>query len=281
MLPYHSNRNENGTPILPFCCLVFDCLCVTIYTFKFIFYFQPSGAWIWLLSTQLLEILKHSVQRCNTETESLDRGSPGILLIGGAIGRTHFHLEAAHIPLAGLWVYTECEQYPVLMELDLWACEILCLAVSGCASSLARCSTGWEPGIGKGPCVLTIQPWIHMLSLVLNYIHWCWKTFSPRKKPKGLWDLRVAKLSGFYIRATGEMFTGQMVWYNMCSQGGWTTLLMESLKPVSPWEAWGWLWGMGNPEWLLSSACQCYLRRRTRAPPEHSIRAPSVWHNVC
>lgn len=41
------------------------------------------------------------------------------------------------------------------------------------------------------------------------------KPLSPRKRPKGSGALRVAKLAGFYIRATREMITGQMVWYVM------------------------------------------------------------------
>lgn len=41
-----------------------------------------------------------------------------------------------------------------------------------------------------------------------------------REQRDFVWALRVAKLAGFYIRATEEMFTGLMVWYHICSQGG-------------------------------------------------------------
>lgn len=41
----------------------------------------------------------------STQTESPDWGSSGILFIGGTNRQKRFHLEAAHIPLAGFWVW--------------------------------------------------------------------------------------------------------------------------------------------------------------------------------
>lgn len=92
---------------------------------------------------------------------------------------------------------------------------MLGLAISGCASSLAGCSTGWSLGLGKVAVCSQCNPeficlvWFLMTSIDVK------KTLSPRKRPKGSGALRVAKLAGFYIRAAGEMITGQMVWYVM------------------------------------------------------------------
>lgn len=80
--------------------------------------------------------------------------------------------------------------------------------------------------------MVIMQSWIHMLGLVLpNYIHWCWKTFKPRKRPKGLWALVAAKQAGFYTMAAGEIHKGQMVCHSICSLQGQhrDTLHVESL----------------------------------------------------
>ena len=89
---------------------------------------------------------------------------------------------------------------------------------------------------GKAPSVVIMQSWIHMLGLVLpNYIHWCWKTLRPRKRPKGLWALVAAKQAGFYTLATGETHKGQMVCRNIYSLRGM-------------WKAWGRKCHLGSHE---------------------------------
>lgn len=89
----------------------------------------------------------------------------------------------------------------------------------------------------KAPLVIIIQSWIHMVRLVLsNYIHWHWKIFKPRKRPKGVWALVAARRAGFYTMATGELCKGQMVCHNICSLRGQheDTLHVESLGQKTP-----------------------------------------------
>lgn len=90
---------------------------------------------------------------------------------------------------------------------------------------------------GKAPLVIIMQSWVHMVRLVLsNYVHWCWKTFKPRKRLKGVWALVAAKQAGFYTMATGELCKGQMVCHNICSLRGQREdiLHVESLGQKTP-----------------------------------------------
>lgn len=106
-----------------------------------------------------------------------------------------------------------------------------------------------------------MQSWMHMLGLVLpNYSHWCWKTFRPRKLPKGLWALVAAKQAGFHATATGEMHKGQMVCHNICFLRGQPEdslhvgSLGQKLTPEKPWNTKGsklspeLLHGSGQPQ---------------------------------
>lgn len=183
---------------------------MTNYTFKFSLLFST----LWSLMLASLSTASGNIEMLCSKTQHKD-WEPGLGHFWNSLHWWNqqaeaFSPEAAHILLAGLWVRgmraASCAGGAWAVSLcdavlgHRWLCQLPC--------SLFH----WlESGVGKGPCMLTIQPWIHMLGLVLNDIHWCQKTLSPRKRPKGSGALRVAKLAGFYIRVAGEVITGQMV----------------------------------------------------------------------
>lgn len=93
-------------------------------------------------------------------------------------------------------------------------------------------------------------------------------------------DLGLLELPNWQVFISGSLERwSQARWYSMlCSQGGWPwdTRLMESLKPVPPWEVWD-----GSERREAPGSCfwvpgQCSLGGRTWSPPKHSMSAPSV-----
>lgn len=143
--------------------------------------------------------------------------------------------------------------------------------------------------------------------VLLNYIHWCWKTLRPRKRPKRLRALVAAKQAGFHTTATGELHKGQMVSHSICSCRGQPedTLCVESLGQKrhlgspgntkgSKQSALALSAGVTPGEWtapggclhraflglFLQFWCSCYLRYTlfSRAHLNTSMHSPSVWN---